>query len=780
MARWIDKLAERFGYVKPEPQKDLLGEIQKTAAMLAQGNDPVAPKAGRSSVEETATSFGQMGLFLQDLAGLNPVLPFDLVEWLTRVAPINPDLNHATTNLINLANNGHQLVVEAASDSIVEKAHARLNDRAQNLYPMSAGIDGLINHYIEQIAVTGAISSEDVVSEKMDGVDRVVIVPTDRIRFKLIDGGYKPFQLLMTGEMLELNETQYRYFAFRRIKNSPYAVPLYVAAIEPLLAQRDMNENIKFVMRKFGLLGLVAMTLTPPPKKAAESDKEYSDRKGQYLTAVVTALQVNYMRGLMVKFSDQTVEHHNITSDARGSKDVWDLNEEQIASGMGIDPTIIGRSYHSTETFANVTYMFMIRQANNIRSLPKRRMEATYNLDLRLQGIQVERVIFKFNDNPARDPLSEAQAQETRQRAIIEKARTGVIDPDTAAQELGYDSWFEVERLNGERDGQSGLGGRGGLVRVFRYDRGLQRYSFVRPRIEIQLTAEETVRRVLEKWGAKYLKSIQPFLKDSTMEAVDVLAAFLRRSALRDFSGPEDFAQRAFGVMTSAYAEAFTSKEAQEALKKSVEQIYEYYRTEDRSAIPAGKFTFTMDSVDRRTVQFMRRFDRLYLSKYIFNEPTENQVLDFLKSQWLEKGEGLFGRTSREALDTFKSLAVDRLVPLSDYEAQRIIDTSVARMRNWAHVGQLNEAGFKEAMIYNPAPQAEICIYMTGTRIKVAVAQEAVEKLSALSPEEYAKGLAPITSEVIRSIGVTEATRQGIGFPPFHPNCKTRLVAVEG
>jgi len=60
------------------------------------------------------------------------------------------------------------------------------------------------------------------------------------------------------------------------------------------------------------------------------------------------------------------------------------------------------------------------------------------------------------------------------------------------------------------------------------------------------------------------------------------------------------------------------------------------------------------------------------------------------------------------------------------------------------------------------------------------VAQEAVEKLSALSPEEYAKGLAPITSEVIRSIGVTEATRQGIGFPPFHPNCKTRLVAIEG
>lgn len=774
-------------------------EFSKVMAALAEASE-TAPKAGRSSVEEHIGTAGAITGFMQEFAGLNPVLPFELVDFISRAAIVNPDMNHATTNLVALANNGHNLVIEARNDAIVARAQERLNDRARNLYTRSAGVDGLIDHYITQIAHTGAVSSEDVISARMDGVEKVVIVPTERIRFKYIDGDYRPFQFLSTGEMIELNEATYSYLAFRNFSNSPYAIPLYVAAIESIMSQRDMQKNIKFVIRKLGLLGLMAMSLTPPGKKAGESDSEHESRKTKYLNSVLAAMKENYMQSLIVKFNDQTLEHHNITGEARGALEVWNLNEEQICSGMGLDPSIIGRNFSSTESFANVTYMFMIRNANKIRMLPKRRMERTYNLDLRLQGIPAT-VGFKFNDNPARDPLTESQAEATRNASIIKQAQLGVISPDEAAQKIGYENWFDPALMQGPQqnifDVAMASTGSATARRVFRFDQSLQEYRFVRPsagRLSLDagragkknLVSEKTVAALLQKFGKKYASKVRPFLKNSTKESVDVLEGFIRRSNFSDFADADDFAQKAFGVITSIYVDAFNSEDARDALKSAVEEIYQFYRTEDTASAGStgspsgsGAVTFTMDAIDTRTMSFMRRVDRFYLGKYIYNPTTESQVLDFLKERYLEGGEGLFGRGSREALDTFKALAVDKFDGLSDFEATRIINTSVQRMRTWGNIGQLAEAGFDYAEIYNPDPEAEICIYMNGRVIPVGAARDAVNELSRLTPEEFEARLRPLTPEIMQAQGIEAATANGEGFPPYHPNCKTRLIATE-
>jgi len=675
---WLEKLLARFGFFR-QP-----AGLETVLAELANGNS-VPPKAGRTSVQDFGGPAGMVN-FLQEVSGLNPVVPFETCEFISNIAIINPDLNHVTINLVNLANNGHSLALDAASENIIAAAHDRLNERAQNLYPRSAGIDGLINHYIEQIAVTGAISSEDVISKRRDGVEQVVMVPTHRIRFKYLDGQYRPFQLLRDGRLIELDERTYSYYAFRTAQNSPYALPPYIAAVESILAQRDMQKNINFIMRKFGLLGLVALTLQPPKQKPGESEGELSGRKETYLNRVLEAVRKNFLQGLMVKYADQTLEHHNIAGDARGSKDLWDLNEQQVASGAGVDPTIIGRNYTSTETFANVIYMFMIRNANNIRRLAKRRMEKTYRLDLQLQGLAVMDLALNFNDNPARDPLAEAQARETRERAIFAKVERGVIDPDTAAQELGYDSWFDVSRLNVQVDAPVVAQN---SRKVFSWNAKLQRYDFVRPRVMVQknlvaqrerveLASEKTVRRVLEEWSAKYLKKIAPFLGNSVEEAAEVLAGFVRRSNLSDFRDESDFAEQAFGVISSIYVDAFRGQPAQNALREAVKEIYSFYRIDDRSVFEkAPEVKFTLDTIDTRTLNFVRGLDRHYLSKYIFNSDTERQVMDWLKQQWLENGEGLFGRTSREAIRTFQALAVDTLEPLSEYQAQLSINSSV-------------------------------------------------------------------------------------------------------
>lgn len=770
-------------------EKKLEKRAQKLAQSLAVNlAAATAPKVGRSSVEEPTTIFGQVASFNNEFDGLMPVISFEILEFLLRVSIANPDLNHALTNLVNLANNGHTLMIESDNDRLVEKAQARLNEQAKRLYSHSAGVDGLINHYIFQIAVTGAVSSEDVVSQKLDGVEKVVIVPASRIRFKYEENEYRPYQKVSFGDLVPLNAETYSYYAFRTVENSPYAVPLFLSAIEPILAQRDMHKNIKFIMRKFGLLGLVGMALNPPKQKANEMDSEFTSRKERYLSQVLTAVDKNFYQGLMVHYNDQTIEHHNITGDANGSRDIWDLNEQQVASGTGMDPIAIGRSFYSTETFANVTYMFLVRQANNIRRLAKRRMEGTYNLDLRLAGINAN-VNFVFNENPARDPQAEAQAAQIRQKMVIEKVQLGVIDPDSGAQELGHDEWFDASRLDKAVAAPALLSRR---VRKFAWNKGREFYEFVRPRVflsevkdrmSVELAAEDAVQKTLKKFIEKYFDQLQPILQDSTKEALRVLEGFLRRKKAADFRDAAHFAEEALGLLGSVYVEAFSNTEARQAIRDAIEETYEYYRVSDKAAFAkAPKIEFSLDAADKRTMTFMRGVDRFYLSKYIYNADMERAVRNFLEERFIEGGDGLFGRGSDQSINDFILAAGEKLEGLTAYEVRRIIDTSVARMRNWANISQLNEAGIVTAEIFNKSPEAEICVYLTtppNNMIKIAPAYKAVQELTQLSAEDFADKLKRVSVEHVKTEGLDAMVADGRGMPPYHPNCHTRLIARE-
>ncbi len=752
-------------------------------------NQIVIPPAGRSSKEEPSNILQSMAGWMSYYDGISPVIPWDYLEFLIKIALVNPDISHAIKNWINMANNGHNLIVEGVSDRIIEKAQDRLNQKAVSLYERSGGVDGLINHYLYQIAVTGAVSSEDVVEETRDGVKRIAIVPVRKIRFKYEEDEYQPYYVTNEGELIKLNPYTYAYYAYQVIENSPYAKPPILAAIEPVLMQRDAMDNMKYILRKLGLLGLVALTLKKMTKQPNETDEELRKRMQAYASSVMDALKKNFNKGLMVKFEDQTLEHFNITGEARGAKDIFVLLEEQMASGIGVDSSILGRSYHTTETFANVMYMFMVRDANNFRRLVKRRMEKTYRLDLLLAGIPINDVTLNFNPNPARDPQSEAQAEQILTNNVIKKVQVGLIDPDTGAQELGYDEWFDPSLVNGMSAEPLPIFGSKKLKRVkFVFNASRGRYEFVRPRIFLRsekiqmrnLAAEDEVRRRVEQFANSYLKNVRKFLDRGREQAIRDIVDFIRQSDFADFLGADDFAERMYLFFAERYPSAFKGIKSKQAIKKDAQKIYETYRLRDKSVFhKAPEITFTMDAIDKKTIAFISDLDNFYLSKFIHNHNVNSSFHSFLKDQFLEKGEGLFDRTSENVLSEFQQLLRSRAIEIEDWAAKRIINTSVQRMRSWAQVGQLDEAGFEYAEVYNPSPEAEICIYMNGKIIPIGPARQAIERFIQMTPEEFEANLHPITPQMIESKGVEQATADGEGFPPYHPNCHTRLIAYE-
>jgi hypothetical protein len=455
------------------------------------------PADGRSSVENN------LSRGINDYAGLLgavlPAIDFDVLRCLKTLWISNPDFSQYVANIVHLGNPGHQLLIDAGTSARAEAAIARLNAAAARIYQNAAGVDGLINAYLAQIAWSGALSSEDVVNLAARRVEQVVIVPVEQIRFRFQEGEYRAYQQPGEGMDItraafwpgpvELNPDTYHYYALQTIENSPYAKPPATAAIGILNGpQADAIDNIKFIAKKLGLLGLVSVSVTPPPQERNEAPQEYKARAKQYLSSVRSVLDQSFHKGILVTYRDQKVEHANVASDGSGAYDIFRIIEEQAMSGLAMPPAFFGRTDSTTETYAEVVYNLLLAQIGNIQRLAKRRQESTYRLDLRLGGVEVAGVSVQFNRANARNPVSQAQADQLRVQTAIEKVRAGFISADQAAQELGYESAYDPQLLINNASAGAALRARTDRRAAvpaesfsFHFDRAAQRYRFIRP-----------------------------------------------------------------------------------------------------------------------------------------------------------------------------------------------------------------------------------------------------------------------------------------------------------
>lgn len=482
------------------------------------------PDKGRAS-DETLT--GALGTMMSRYSTINPIISFEMLGALKNFWIYNPDFSQYVDNMTNLANTGHTLTVAAGTDAAAEAALNRMNETAARLYKNAAGVDGLINAYIAQIAVFGALSSEDVVNFAGRRVEQTVLVPVETIRFKYDPDAmdYLPFQrtngltrsTIAAGDLglIPLAGETYRYFALQTIENSPYGKPPASAVIEAICEmQKPIMENIRYIAQKIGIMGLVSAAVTAPPKKSGETDAEYQARAAAYLKSVNESLQANFHKGLLTHYKDQKLEHTDVTSGAAGVYDVNRMSEEQIMSGFGMQPSFFGRTDSTTETFADVVYSVLEAKVGNVQRLPKRRMERTYTLDLRLAGTEVDGISLKFNKTYSRSLLEQAQTEQLRVTTTLQKIRAGAISPDEGAQELGYDHWFDealleenpalsatLRRLSAREDSK--------IIKMH-FDKDAQRYVNKRPVITLQTNQDE---------GADEDSHVVPFVKKKAHQA---------------------------------------------------------------------------------------------------------------------------------------------------------------------------------------------------------------------------------------------------------------------
>ena len=135
---------------------------------------------------------------------------------------------------------------------------------------------------------------------------------------------------------------------------------------------------------------------------------------------------------------------------------------------------------------------------------------------------------------------------------------------------------------------------------------------------------------------------------------------FLRRSSADDFGSPDEFGEAVVEQIADAYGAVFDCPRARAAVKRTTESIYKFYRLRD--ATPFGgdsPVKVRFGGPDTRAVRFFNKLDHFYFSTFLDNR--RDELKDFLREQYLEKGAALFGRGTKEELDDFRKAAGGKL-----------------------------------------------------------------------------------------------------------------------
>lgn len=349
-----------------------------------------------------------------------------------------PDISQAVRKTISIGNTGHRIEFKGLSDAQSESARTELESFVKSVFRYSAGTDSLVNLLFQQAVTKGAVSIEIVPSLKFDAVEKIVFVPVKSIRFHKSDREYLPYQQLAGRDPIALNPEQYMYIPLQTLENSPYAIPPFISAMNSVLLQKDGMHNLSSIIRKFGLLGFIFAQKRIPANEGL-SHNEYKEFLKKDLSEFSKSFRNNFSSGVAVAYDDVKIDHNSVTADSKGVSDIFQLIEQQVASGLDVDPALLGRTYSTTETYAGVVYHSFLSSLNNTRRLIKRALEKIYLQHLLYKGFPVKTVSVKFNTDRELSPEKSAMAEKTKIENVLLKLNAGLIDRDTAAKELGYE-----------------------------------------------------------------------------------------------------------------------------------------------------------------------------------------------------------------------------------------------------------------------------------------------------------------------------------------------------
>lgn len=434
----------------PEPKSSEDRQVALRAAS-------VRVSRGSSSFQQAdETVFSQVKNMFSSYAPMSYYLPWEILEYLELLSVYNPDFSQAVENLRTLANSGHDLFVDAATPDLAAEIKDRLEEKARQIKATNGGMDGLMDQLFDMAAVYGAMCGEWVTNESLDDVVDFVEVNPKLIRFFWSPENntweaYQKVSMFQAKEAEErgqqvrnlqfvrLNPDTFSYYAFDAAPGSPYGVPPFTGALVNIAIQREMVINMSQIVKKIGILGVIDFVIQQLPRRPGEDDDQYASRANSYLDSYVTAIEQMTRDGGIVHFNDSEAKTYNIAGNAAGATAIFKQNEELIFSGLKSMPSVQGRSYSTTETYAGVAYDIIIRNTKKYQKAVKRMVESGYWMMALTWGYgdKVTKIQVNWHSNKTLHRLQDAQSELLEIKNSLMLWAMGIIDQLDVAQRHG-------------------------------------------------------------------------------------------------------------------------------------------------------------------------------------------------------------------------------------------------------------------------------------------------------------------------------------------------------
>lgn len=274
-----------------------------------------------------------------------------------------------------------------------------------------------------------------------------------------------------------------------------------------------------------------------------------------------------------------------------------------------------------------------------------------------------------------------------------------------------------------------------------------------------------------EYWDVAYQAASHA--RESSLEEAEELLGDIPKDMT-----PEEFADRVAKQLGPQYSKVIATGK----FNPVIEAIYERYKL-DTAGWPKG-ISFDFSGTDLLLQEELAKLDTAYWSKYITQPGSDASVKAFLKDWYGEKGGDLFGRMKKQTIDDFKASMGSKLKQIHDWQAKRIIDSGVVRVRGYAQVRQYHDAGVDQMEVFATSSERLVCAVcrrLNGTRVSVATVYEHMLAEASLKPESWIEHIKERGAVEVGDEAANRALFEETGLQlPVHPHCHCRWRAVFG
>lgn len=426
------------------PIKDWFKPKNKRVETKDPPEAPILP--GRVSVPDDELGSTSVSILKGLTQMVTPSFRREVIPLLRKLYKVNPDMAIAVQDMFKLTNTGHRVDFPNNTDKEAQDMRKHLEKASNGWSRYSAGINGLINRMIVQQFVAGAISVEAVPNDKLDGLSTILFLKPERISFKREnDGVYSPYQLnqnyaVKHEEYIKLNPETYFYCSTFNDTDEPYGIPPFMGALDSLKTQADMKVNFKHIMEIAGMIGFFEALVEKPGQKANESEHAYTHRLIGYLRKMKKATLEGMKDGIVVGFKDDHEFKLNATAKDLGSMEKpWDMNQQAVANGLGVNASIIGSGRSIGEGASGVVLSKMISQLKNLQMMVEFVLMKIYGLELRLAGYNNKGMKITWGTSTITDDVKIQQARQYKVQNLNMLYAAGIISQEDYAYEMGYD-----------------------------------------------------------------------------------------------------------------------------------------------------------------------------------------------------------------------------------------------------------------------------------------------------------------------------------------------------